>query len=194
MASLELHVVIFGIGDARLEPRLLLYLKKLFTMLGCSIDIHVSHVQALNAINPTRNQEPSGPYLAYLDGLHCKQGPNAVALGVVEVDLFSDTRPALNFIFGEARVGGTSCVISTFRLRPEFHGFLPNKDLFNERVFKEAAHEIGHVLGARHCNDPLCVMSFSNSIHDTDMKHAVFCTRCKEKVKKNVEEKRVHHS
>jgi len=123
MADVELHVVIFGIGDAHLEPRLLASLSKLFATMGCTIDIHVSHVQAIHATYPVRNQEPSGPYLAYLDGVYGEYGSNVIALGIVDGDLFSDTRPALNFNFGEARVDGTSCVIPRSGCVPSFIAF-----------------------------------------------------------------------
>jgi archaemetzincin len=40
-------------------------------------------------------------------------------------------------------------------------------------------HELGHTYGLRHCRDPRCVMHFSNSLHDTDVKGAGFCPRCR---------------
>ncbi len=48
-----------------------------------------------------------------------------------------------------------------------------------ERTLKEAIHEIGHTYGIGHCRDPRCVMHFSNSLADTDIKGPDFCHRCK---------------
>lgn len=97
-------------------------------------------------------------------------------LGVTDVDLFV---PRLNFVFGEAECPGRAALISLFRLRPEFYGFPVDSGLLVERCVKEAVHEVGHTLGLVHCQDPLCVMFFSNSIDDTDCKRGVFCERCR---------------
>lgn len=93
-------------------------------------------------------------------------------LAIANVDLYV---PDLNFVFGEAAVDGRVCVISLYRLRPEFHGEPTDERLFTERAVKEAVHELGHTFGLRHCPDPHCVMHFSNSIWDTDRKSSEFC-------------------
>ena len=99
-------------------------------------------------------------------------------LGVVDVDIFA---PGLNFIFGEADVSGKRALISLRRLRQEFYGLPKDKNLFRERALKEAVHELGHTYGLGHCPDPTCVMHFSNSLRDTDLKEWNFCSICQEK-------------
>jgi archaemetzincin len=96
-------------------------------------------------------------------------------LGVVDVDIFV---PGLNFVFGEAICPGKSALISLHRLKPEFYGEASNDQLYFKRAIKEAVHELGHNLGLRHCSRPLCVMHFSKSIFDTDIKQSSFCDRC----------------
>jgi archaemetzincin len=96
-------------------------------------------------------------------------------LGVVDADIFV---PELNFVFGEAACPGRAALISLWRLRPEFYGDVPNVEVFLERALKEAVHEVGHTLGLRHCSRSSCVMHFSNSISDTDIKQSLFCDRC----------------
>ena len=98
-------------------------------------------------------------------------------LAVTEADLYV---PQLSFVFGEAAVDGRVCIISLYRLRPEFYGRPPDELLFVERAAKEAIHELGHTFGLRHCPDQRCVMYFSNSIRDTDRKSAEFCAESAE--------------
>lgn len=96
-------------------------------------------------------------------------------LGVADVDVFVSR---LNFVFGQADYDGKAALISLWRLRPEYYGDLPNEQLFHERSVKEAVHELGHTLGLEHCSNVFCVMHFSNSIYETDVKHSLFCDRC----------------
>ena len=97
-------------------------------------------------------------------------------LGVTEVDLYA---LGLNFIFGEAQLQGKAAIISLYRLRPEFYGEPPNRNLLVERAVKEAVHEIGHTLGLRHCPASSCVMHFSLHIGMTDRKGRDFCRICR---------------
>jgi len=96
-------------------------------------------------------------------------------LGITNVDLFV---PRLNFVFGEAENPGKVAIVSLYRLRPEFYGDRADRTLFLERAAKEATHELGHAFGLSHCSNPLCVMSFSNTIHAVDNKKREFCPKC----------------
>lgn len=97
-------------------------------------------------------------------------------LVIAPIDLFTED---LNFIFGQAESSGKVCLISTKRLNPEFYKEKLDKDLFYNRILKEAAHELGHTFGLKHCKNKKCVMHFSNSIEDTDLKNDEFCEGCK---------------
>jgi archaemetzincin len=103
-----------------------------------------------------------------------KQGK---VLGIVDHDLYV---PDLNFVFGLAHTKGA--VISITRLRQEFYGLTKNEGVFHQRVITEAVHELGHTYGLGHCNNPHCVMFFSNSLADTDRKGSNFCNRCRDKL------------
>jgi len=93
-------------------------------------------------------------------------------LGVTSHDLYV---PGMNFVFGEARSPGRVAVISTHRLIP---GKPDESDLLEKRVLKEAVHEIGHMIGLRHCSKATCVMHFSERLSDTDLKSPNFCEDC----------------
>jgi len=98
-------------------------------------------------------------------------------LGIIDHDLYV---PKLNFVFGEA--SQRVAIISLTRLRNEFYNLPKDQSLFRKRVLTEAVHELGHTYGLRHCGNPHCVMFFSNSLIDTDMKGPAFCQRCKNKL------------
>lgn len=100
-------------------------------------------------------------------------------LAVTDEDLYAEN---LNFVFGQAELPGNVAIISIHRLRPEFYRQKPDKNLLKDRAVKEAVHEVGHMLGLRHCPNPKCVMSFSNIIFDVDRKSKNLCESCKLKL------------
>jgi archaemetzincin len=102
-------------------------------------------------------------------------------LGMIDADCYA---PSLNFIFGQAALDGQVAFIALPRLRPSFYGMAEDPPLFLQRVLTEAVHELGHTWGLTHCSDPHCVMHFSNTLHDTDVKGPAFCQRCQDRWQK----------
>jgi len=110
-------------------------------------------------------------------------GKKDKVLGIAVEDLYVH---GLNFVFGQAELGGHFSLISLARLHQSFYGLPENKAVFLERTKKEAVHELGHTFGLEHCPDPECVMHFSNSLFDTDRKGTSFCPRCEELLIKRI--------
>ncbi len=98
-------------------------------------------------------------------------------LGLTAFDLYV---PGMSFVFGEARCPGRAAIISTRRLKPSPR---KNQNLLGKRVLKEAVHEVGHMLGLKHCPNAPCVMYFSEHIRDTDRKESAFCIECRSQLK-----------
>ena len=130
-----------------------------------------------HAFNEGRGQYNSSAILNELARLHDRGffSDYLRVVGVTDVDAYV---LGLNFVFGEALLGGPVAVVYLARLKPEFYGRSPNRGLFVERACKEVVHELGHTFGLRHCANPKCVMHFSNTIFDTDFKDVLYCLRC----------------
>ncbi len=128
------------------------------------------------AYDSRRDQYHSTRIVAMLEEhLHLTQFDRL--LGVASFDLYV---PQMNFVFGEARLPGRAGVISTHRLRPKERDDIA---LLQERAAKEAVHETGHMMGLKHCDKTFCVMHFSNSLADTDLKKPDFCQDCELRLK-----------
>jgi len=93
-------------------------------------------------------------------------------LAVTEKDLFARN---LNFVFGEAELGGLRAIVSYYRLKD-------GGEKLKERLLKEAVHELGHTYGLAHCSSRGCVMNFSSNVLEVDAKTASFCRKCRSKI------------
>jgi archaemetzincin len=108
-------------------------------------------------------------------------------LAICNFDAYSGD---LNFVLGEAHLGGRVAAIYIPRLRQELYVKRSGANkLVEQRVIKEAVHELGHAFGLTHCEKSRCVMHFSNSLQDTDFKHYIFCERCNKILKEQTADK-----
>jgi archaemetzincin len=128
------------------------------------------------ALDPGRRQYYS---TSILQRMERDSDLDARVLGVTACDLYV---PVLTFVFGEAQLDGNCAVVSTARLQEEFYGMPRREELHRERLVKEAAHELGHTFGLRHCADWRCVMSSSHGVERLDVKGAEFCGSCRKSV------------
>jgi archaemetzincin len=132
---------------------------------GCEVAIAPAVPLPASAWSTERKQYLS---TAILDSLaRVKQPRWERLLGIADVDLYV---PQLNFVFGEGDSRRGVAVFSLARL----HG---SDELFRKRATTEAIHELGHTYGLSHCDDPHCVMWFSNTLAETDRKGTRLCSR-----------------
>jgi len=161
---IEINIQPFG----KVEDDILHYLTKKLELAGFKVHLLSPLSIPSRAWSMRREQYNASQFLNKL------RFHPALTLGITDVDLFI---PHLNFVFGVASMERKIALISIFRLR-----WGAEERKFKSRVIKEALHELGHVLGLRHCSNPNCVMYFSNCLEDTDRKSAKFCPSCKEKI------------
>ena len=172
MSTLQLLRV--GPFDAALAQELARHLEAEFQV-PCQVLSRIADPEF--AFHPERQQYHSSEILAWMES----QLTSATwrLLAVTAVDLYI---PILTFVFGEARLDGKTAVVSDHRLRQEFYGLPPDRDLLRERLVREAVHELGHTFALRHCDDWQCVMSSSSSVEAIDLKGPALCPVCRGKV------------
>ena len=170
MSSSKLYIIPIELRDETVIDPLSGVLSNTF---GLKTEIYKKVISVKYAYDSQRNQYYSSSILAQVI-----ENPPADAfrmLGVIGLDIFI---PILTYLFGEAQFKGLGALISTYRLRNEFYKKPPDSHLFQERLLKEAVHELGHTYGLTHCNYPNCVMQSSTYIEDVDEKSVVFCETC----------------
>jgi archaemetzincin len=141
--------------------------------LGMPVSLWRGDGKPEDAYDARRKQWSSSRILAWLARAVPEESR---VLGVTDVDLFI---PILTFVFGEAQLGGRAAVVSTARLGEPG---LDDERIVRERLAKESVHEVGHLLGLRHCETPGCVMGRSAGTWDVDKKDGELCRSCRDRV------------
>lgn len=175
---MKIGILTLGQVDPYVLDRVKENLDMIFPKTACRL---MPEILALprEAFNEERKQYRSDIILDQIANYAQKEKTVNQVLGVVDLDIFVQQ---LNYVFGEAERPGKAALISLWRLRPEFYKKPANMELFVERITKEAVHELGHTVGLGHCDNPFCVMYFSNSIFETDRKQSLFCHKCQLKI------------
>jgi archaemetzincin len=124
-----------------------------------------------------RDQVDAGALLEALE--RAGAGGRRILVGVAWEDV---AVPLFTFVFGLARQGGDTCVVSFARTDPSFYGLPPDADLRDGRLVAEILHELGHLATLDHCPDRGCVMSFAGNIERADTRGSRFCEVCAAKL------------
>lgn len=136
--------------------------------------INLSFPLCEDSFDSTRGQFNA---LVLLNQVHKIRKGSDLYMGITAVDIYV---PKMNYIFGIADKSMGCAVLSVARLI--YAQYEASSNLLKERVLKEAAHELGHLLGLGHCSDRECLMSFSNNIMEVDSKKSVICDSCRSKL------------
>ena len=125
------------------------------------------------AFDSGRNQYHSTPILEKLES--CAPSFALKVIAITDVDLFI---PILTHVYGEAQLGGRTCIVSTYRLKDSFLSARIN-DSYIQRIVKEAIHELGHTFSLRHCREHACIMHYCRTELDVDRKSDQLCRYCR---------------
>jgi len=166
------NIVLISIGTMKYDVAGFLSLS-LPEILHAKCRVAVAEIGLEPFYNNERKQYHSTEILRQL--LPYATGKEQHILGIMDEDLYI---PILTFVFGEAQLNGRCALMSGHRLHQEYYGLPADESLYLIRCEKESVHELGHTLGLKHCDNFECVMRYSNSIADIDIKRNVFCPNC----------------
>jgi len=138
------------------------------------VNIEVGHIDLSEFYDPIRRQYNGNSLLSTVNSSSSNQYFKNI--GLFQVDLFI---PILTYIFGQAALNGSVGIASLYRLRNEHYGMKKDEDLLLDRFKKVIIHELGHMFGLIHCQNPNCVMRSSTYVEDIDQKSLNFCVQCR---------------
>jgi len=141
-------------------------------------EVSINDVQSVpgGAYDSGRNQYCAESFIQLAE----RVGRGEKNIAITPHDLFYRRR---NYVFGLAYLDGSGSVVSTYRLGTSSDGGFSNKsaaDIFEDRVRKEIVHEVGHTYGLEHCDNQRCVMNFSPTVREVDIKEENLCGSCRE--------------
>jgi archaemetzincin len=107
------------------------------------------------AYYPPRKRYRADRLNAHLESLLGENAEGAFILGLTQVDVSSTKGSHRDWgVIGLAYVGGPSGVLSLRRIVPSAR----DPEHVQKRLEIVAAHEVGHLLGLPHCEEPGCIM------------------------------------
>ncbi|MFA4861332.1 archaemetzincin family Zn-dependent metalloprotease [Methanoregula sp.] len=148
--------------------------RKISSVLGVPSSVSDNHVRMMGYV-VARKQIDAQALLDSVQTYKHRHGIDDPVLLVVNQDLF---RNGNSFVFGLARQQVGAAVVSSARLSNEYYGRHGNDDDLIDRITKEGAHEVGHLLGLDHCENGECIMFRPNTLDELDRKKKMLCPAC----------------
>ncbi|HSQ85918.1 MAG TPA: hypothetical protein VLM43_14485 [Desulfobacterales bacterium] len=154
-----------------------------------AVSIVAANLQAIMGLNTDIRPVLSKPDYAYVPGRNqfdaakiiktlCSITDGApLKLGLIESDLCS---PILSFVYGESQLGGKAALVSLHRL------FGKDPEVTYQRIAKISLHEVGHLLGIRHCWKSTCLMKHSGGLEPLDSLSMYFCSACEYEIERRL--------
>lgn len=133
----------------------------------------------LTGFLPARRQTDATALLDSLDLYKRRTGHTDLILLVVGADL---CREGDEYLFGLARPETGTAVVSTCRLENDHYGLPPDDGELVERLVKESAHEVGHLLSLPHCPRGECIMHNPLTLEDIARQKRWFCPGCRSRL------------
>ncbi len=135
-----------------------------------------------SAYYPPRKRYRAGKLLDHLDSI--KGESFLKIIGLTTADISTTKGEFYDWgIFGLGSLGGTACMVSTYRLG---RGKVP-ENKFLERLAKVVNHELGHTLGLDHCPNRGCLMEdAAGTIGTVDRESGELCDSCRARIGKFV--------
>jgi archaemetzincin len=147
-------------------------------ILDIPVDVCTSPV-LYNGFDRSRDQFDASAILSCLDVFSRRNEENRFILLVTGDDLF---RQNTRYVFGLSRPVTGTAVISAARLKNEYWGLPYDETRLIDRLSREGAHELGHLLSLDHCDNPSCIMANPSSLDDLDNKQSMLCQACLPKI------------
>jgi archaemetzincin len=154
-----------------------------------AVSIVAANLQAIMGLNTDIRPKLAKPDYAYVPGRNqfdaakiiktlCSITDGApLKLGLIESDLCS---PILSFVYGESQLGGKAALVSLHRL------FAKDPEITYQRIAKISLHEVGHLLGIRHCWKSTCLMKHSGGLEPLDSLSMYFCSACEYEIERRL--------
>ena len=172
-----MHVDIVPIGDvpAQVKREASSALRAVYE---CDVTVQAPQALPERAYDAGRDQYRAETLIE----IASRVGAGEKNIAITPEDLYYRRR---NYVFGLAYLNGNGSVISTYRLATSTDGGIqsrPAEEVFADRVRKEVIHEIGHTFGLEHCGNSKCVMSFSPTVREVDVKEQLLCGTCSKRL------------
>ena len=148
--------------------------RKISAVLGVPSTVSENHVRMMGYV-VGRHQIDAQALLDSIQTYKHRHGIDDPVLLVVNQDLF---RTGNSFVFGLARQQVGAAVVSSARLSNEYYGRPSDDDDLIDRITKEGAHEVGHLLGLDHCSNGECIMFKPDTLDELDRKKKMLCPAC----------------